>query len=186
VGVAPTLEHLETILRQRFGDAIRQYEINHHLPSVTVEPSSLREICRFLRDDPALRLDYLCLLGGTDWPARNQIEVFYHLGSMALNLPRHRVTLRVFLDREAPEVDSVVEVWKAANWQERETYDLLGVVFRGHPDLRRILLPSVWEGHPLRKDYVYDADTMVDKILQAEGIDRTEYRGKLRSPCPNL
>lgn len=183
MGVAPTLENLAAILSERFGDAILHYEINHDVPSIAVEPSRLVEICRFLRDDPVLQFDYLCLLGGTDWPAKHQIEMFYHLGSMALNTPGHRVTLRVFLDRGAPQVDSVVEVWKAANWQERETYDLLGVEFRGHPDLRRILLPPVWEGYPLRKDYVYDADTMVEQILKAEGIDLTEYRGGGRSPC---
>ena len=178
VGVAPTLENLETILRERFPEALLSFSLNHDLPDVTVEPSRLVDLCRFLRDDPALQFDYLCLLGGTDWPAKNQIEVFYHLGSMVLNLPRHRVILRVFLDRAAPQVDSLAGVWKAADWQERETYDLLGVEFRGHPDLRRILLPSVWEGYPLRKDYAYDADTMVPEILEAEGIDLAEYAGR--------
>jgi len=178
VGVAPTLENLEPVLREKFGDAILEFRINHDTPDVVVEPSRLVDFCHFLRDDPALQFDYLCLLGGADWPGKNQIEVFYHLGSMSRNTPGHRVTLRVFLDRDQPRVDSAAAVWKAANWQERETYDLLGVEFVGHPDLRRILLPPVWEGYPLRKDYTYDADTMVDEILEAEGIDPTLYQGR--------
>jgi NADH-quinone oxidoreductase subunit C len=79
--------------------------------------------------------------------------VVYQLTALASNT---KIALRVDLDRNKPEVESVTGIWKGANFQEREVYDLMGVVFTGHPDLRRILLPEDWEGHPLRKDYVIE------------------------------
>lgn len=119
-------------------------------PFVRVNPARVVEIATFLRDDPDLRMDYLSCLSGVDFPERGQIEVVYHLASVAR---RHRVTLKAALPREAPRIGTVETVWPAANWHERECYDLLGVVFEGHSDPRRILLPDDWEGHPLRKDY---------------------------------
>jgi NADH:ubiquinone oxidoreductase subunit C len=79
-----------------------------------------------------------------------RMEMVYHLFSFTNNL---EITIKVILDRDKPEIDSVTPIWPGANWQERETYDLLGVYFNNHPDLRRILCPSDWEGHPLKKDY---------------------------------
>jgi len=166
------LGDLEATLRQRFGEGIQDFFIRHDTPTVVVDPAILVDLCRFLKNE--LQFNYLRLLGGVDWPDRGQVEVFYHLSAMAAeaaaNQSGYNVTLKVFLPREQPSVPSVCEVWKAANWQERETYDLFGVLFENHPDLRRILLPPVWEGFPLRKDYEYDADTMVEKIMAAEGF----------------
>ena len=82
--------------------------------------------------------------------AAPRFEVVYHLYSISKN---HRLRIKVSVEERDCVVDSVVSVWKAANWQEREIYDLLGIEFRGHPDLRRILMSDDWEGHPLRKDY---------------------------------
>jgi NADH-quinone oxidoreductase subunit C len=95
-------------------------------------------------------MDFLEDLTAVDWPKRNAIDVVYHLFSYR---HRHSFVLKVETDRARPSAPTVEGVWKAANWMEREVYDLFGVQFEGHPDLRRVLLPDDWEGHPLRKDY---------------------------------
>jgi NADH-quinone oxidoreductase subunit C len=119
-------------------------------PWFGIEPYSIEEVCTFLKTDAALHMDYLECLCGTDYPDDEQIQVVYHLYSYKL---RHRIVLKCMLDREDPALPTLCEVWRAANWQERECFDLLGVLFDGHPDLRRLLLPDDWEGHPMRKDY---------------------------------
>lgn len=120
--------------------------------SVTLRKDRIVEICRFLHDEPDLFFDFLVNLCGTDYLGRkdNRFEVVYNLYSI-----RHRHALR--LKAEVPEKDisiaSVVPVWAGANWLERECFDMFGIIFTGHPDLRRVLLPADWEGYPLRKDY---------------------------------
>jgi NADH-quinone oxidoreductase subunit C len=89
-------------------------------------------------------------LTGTDYPDKKQIHVAIHLYSYAR---KHRIVFKMLLDRDAPKCPTLCDVWPVANWQERECFDLLGVTFEGHPDLRRILLPDDWVGHPLRKDF---------------------------------
>jgi len=115
-----------------------------------VSPFEIETVCELLRSDPKLSFDYLECITGVDYPDDKQIRVVYHLYSYK---QKHRIVLKCFLDREDPALPTVVNVWSAANWQERECFDLLGVLFEGHPDLRRLLLPDDWEGHPLRKDY---------------------------------
>ena len=115
-----------------------------------VAPWEIEAICLHLLDDPGLDFDYFECLTGVDYPDQQKIVVVYHLYSYA---KKHRVVLKAFLDRDDPAMPTLVNVWSAANWQERECFDLLGVLFEGHPDLRRLLLPDDWEGHPLRKDY---------------------------------
>lgn len=119
-------------------------------PWFAVEPYSIEEVCRFLKTHEDLHFDYLESLCGTDYPDDEQIRVVYHLYSYAL---KHHIVLKCFLDREDPALPTVCDVWRTANWQEREAFDLLGVLFDGHPDLRRLLMPDDWEGHPMRKDY---------------------------------
>ena len=97
-------------------------------------------------------MDYLSLVTGIDWDKENKMEVVYHLSSIQHH---HAIAVHAYLDRNDPKVPSIVDLYGAANWHERETYDLLGIVFEGHPDLRRILLPDDWVGHPLRKDYQF-------------------------------
>ena len=116
---------------------------------------ALREVCAFLKSDPELHFDCLMNLSTVDWPKKNQIQVVYHLFSYD---KRHVIVLKVLLDRAAPAVASVEPVWKSADWLEREQYDLMGVQFDGHPDLRRIMLPDDWVGNPLRKDYKEQAE----------------------------
>ena len=119
--------------------------------SVRVAPERIVEICNFLRDDAEARFNYLSDLTCVHYPmqASQPLEVVYNLYSISRN---ERIRLKASL-AEGESIDSVTEVWPAANWMEREVYDLFGVTFRNHPDLRRILLPPDWEGHPLRKDY---------------------------------
>jgi NADH-quinone oxidoreductase subunit C len=119
--------------------------------SICVERSSIREACALLRDDPACPFNFLADVTCVDWyPSEPRFEVIYHL----LSIPqKERVRLKVRLSGDAPVVESVTSVWPAANFFEREVYDLFGIRFTGHPYLRRIQMPENWEGHPLRKDY---------------------------------
>jgi NADH-quinone oxidoreductase subunit C len=119
---------------------------------ITVKSGRIVDICRALRDDPETSFKYLSAIAGMDYlPQSPRFGVVYHLYS---HKNKNRVSLKTLLEDDvAPAVDSVVSVWSTANWHEREAYDLLGIRFKGHPDLRRILMPNNWVGHPLRKDY---------------------------------
>ena len=111
----------------------------------------LLEVMRFLRDDPALAFEMLSDVCAVDYlPRVPRFEVVYHLYSVAKN---HRLRVKVLCDGASPSVPSVTALWESANWMEREVWDLYGIRFDGHPDLRRILLYDEFEGHPLRKDY---------------------------------
>ncbi len=151
-----------------------------HDPAIIVPKEQLRAVCGFLRDDESLRMGTLRIITGIDRPAKKDstesgsIEVVYHLCSYVHG---HTVVIKTLLDREAPKVDSVQDIWPTANWHERETYDLLGVEFEGHPDLRRIMLPKDWVGHPLRKDYeppkeYHGIPTTREAVLQAPRVEK--------------
>ncbi len=143
-------QEIQAKLKAQFGDAVGELSEAKIDPFVTVKADKIVEICQFAKGEAGLDFDYCEDVTGIDWPARNVIEVVYHLFSLQ---NRHQIVLKVEADRAQPSVPSVQGVWKAANWLEREVYDMLGVSFAGHPDLRRILLPDDWVGHPLRKDY---------------------------------
>jgi NADH-quinone oxidoreductase subunit C len=119
--------------------------------SIYVDRSCIREACALLRDNSKCSFNFLADVTCVDWhPSEPRFEVIYHLLSIA---NKERVRLKVRLDGADPVVDSVTPVWPAANFFEREVFDLFGVRFSGHPYLRRIQMPENWEGHPLRKDY---------------------------------
>ncbi|OGW57362.1 MAG: NADH dehydrogenase [Nitrospirae bacterium RBG_16_43_8] len=120
--------------------------------SVTLKKSRIVEICRYLHDEPGLDFDYLVDLCGVDYSGRKEkrFEVVYNLYSIK---HCHRIRLKAEISESGPVIDSVISVWAGANWHERECFDMFGIVFKGHPDLRRVLLPEDWEGYPLRKDY---------------------------------
>lgn len=141
-------------------------------PYCIADARALVEVCRFLRDDPQLNFEVLSDLSALDWPKDEKIQVVYHLYSYS---KRHAIVLKVDLPRDNPKVATLEGVWKVANWFEREVFDLFGVIFEGHSDLRRIMLPEDWVGHPLRKDYVeqeeYDGIStqrapLVEKLLR--------------------
>jgi NADH-quinone oxidoreductase subunit C len=139
-------------LKVRFGDAIGDLAGSRcDNAGTTVEPARIEEVCRFAKTEPGLEFDCLSNLSGVDYPKRSVIEVVYHLYSYP---HRHCFVLKVGAPRDNPVVPTLAGVWSHAEWQEREVFDLLGVVFEGHPDLRRILMPEDWPGHPLRKDFV--------------------------------
>jgi NADH-quinone oxidoreductase subunit C len=137
-------------LHADYADSIEQPEMGLDMPSGWVEVSRIDAVCRLLKEDPDLRFDFLTDLCGVDHhPATPRFEVVYHLHSLSLRY-RLRLKCRVEIDQEVPTVTSV---WRTANWHERETYDMYGIRFHGHPDLRRIYLWDEFDGFPLRKDY---------------------------------
>ena len=137
-------------LRERFGESVEGAFTFLNQLSIHVKADSIVEVCKALRDDAETPFDYLSDLTCVHWPERDEApyEVVYNLYSVSKN---ERVRLKAGAGDDG--IESVTSVWPAANWMEREAYDLFGVAFRNHPDLRRILLPKDWDGHPFRKDY---------------------------------
>ena len=125
-------------------------------PSITVAVQRLVDVCLFLHEDERLYFDHLaCLTGIDNGATAGTMEVVYNLTSLVYE---HDLMLRVVVARNQagealPIVPTLSHIWRAADWHERETYDLLGIEFENHPDLRRILMPADWQGHPLRRDY---------------------------------
>jgi NADH-quinone oxidoreductase subunit C len=147
-------DHGVPVLR-RLLDALPQAVVSTHArlgdATAVVSADRLVEAMRFLRDDPALAFEMLSDVCAVDYlPRKPRFEVVYHLYSVAKN---HRLRVKVEVEESDPRVPSVVALWSSANWMEREVWDLYGIRFEGHPDLRRILLYDEFEGHPLRKDY---------------------------------
>ena len=159
-------------LERQFSGKVGDFKGEVKEPYLTVDGPSIVEVCRFLRDDANLQFAVLSDLTALDWPKEEKLQVVYHLFSYSEN---HQIVLKVDLPRDNPKIATVEGVWKVANWFEREVYDLFGVIFEGHSDLRRIMLPEDWVGYPLRKDYVeqeeYDGIStqrapLVEKLLR--------------------
>jgi NADH-quinone oxidoreductase subunit C len=122
---------------------------------IKVSAQDIRPLCEYLKNTPTLSFDFPNFLTAVDWVQENRFEVVYHLFSTR---HKHEVTLKVPVGRDNPEVPSVTPVWAGMDWQEREVYDLFGIRFSGHPNLKRILLWEGYPGWPLRKDYVHTRD----------------------------
>lgn len=139
-------------LKERFADEVLETKEFRGQASVTIKKDKILDICKYLHDDPDLLFDYLVDVCGVDYLGRKdaRFEVVYHLYSIK---HRHSLRLKAAVSENDAAIDSVVPVWVGADWHEREAFDMFGIVFRGHHDLRRILMPEDWEGHPLRKDY---------------------------------
>jgi len=159
-------EEIFNILKEKFPDSVTELVTDKPVePFIEVNPLEIDKVCTFLLESEELDFDSLMNLSGVDdangekEKDEKEIEtinggtlsVWYHLESIEL---KHKITLKVSTERENPEVASVAEIWRSADWHEREAFDLYGISFLNHPDLRRILMPYDWEaGHPLRKDY---------------------------------
>jgi NADH-quinone oxidoreductase subunit C len=132
--------------------AIERVVVDRGELTLHIVPERITEVCRTMRDDDALRFELCSSVSAVDYLGSDarRLHVSYHLLSMTY---RRRVRLEVAVSAEEPYVPSVTSVYPTADWQERETYDMFGVVFDGHPNLTRILMPDDWEGHPQRKDY---------------------------------
>ncbi len=138
-------------LKQRFGADILAADSAHGDQSIVVGRDRAPELLRMLRDDPEFAFEFLIDLTAVDWPDRDpRFEVVYQLKSMGKG---HRLRVKVRVATNDCWVHSALQLWKSADWLERECFDMFGIEFRGHPDLRRILMYDEFRGHPLRKDY---------------------------------
>ncbi|HEY0359411.1 MAG TPA: NADH-quinone oxidoreductase subunit C [Mycobacteriales bacterium] len=136
---------------EAYDAAVRGAVVDRGELTLHLERDRVAEICEVLRDDPALRFELLSSVSGVDYPDQaERLHVAYHVTSMTY---RRRIRLEVSVTAEDPHVPSVTATYPTADWQERETWDMFGVVFDGHPGLTRILMPDDWDGHPQRKDY---------------------------------
>ena len=151
------LDEVKTIIIQKFGpDAIAGEETSGLQQALLINPQLIAAVCLELRDNPATYFDFLSCLSGIDYGVEeNKFGVVYHIASIP---HKTQLTLKVIKEHNRtssalPSFQSVVSVWRTAEWHEREAFDLLGIFFEDNPDLRRILLPDDWEGYPLRKDY---------------------------------
>ncbi|HMD05686.1 MAG TPA: NADH-quinone oxidoreductase subunit C, partial [Candidatus Binatus sp.] len=138
-------------LKDRFGAEILGAEDARGEETITVGREHAYDLFRALRDEPGFEFNFLSDLSAVDWLERKpRFDVVYHLNSLTLS---HRLRVKIGVDGADPWVHSVVGIWGAADWLERECFDMFGIDFKGHPDLRRILMYDSFEGHPLRKDY---------------------------------
>jgi NADH-quinone oxidoreductase subunit C len=153
MAIATPLDPVEA-LRAAHADALLDVHTFRDETTLIVDPAQLVTVMHYLRDTAGLIFNFLSDISAVDYypdytrPGR--FAVAYHLYSMLYN---RRVRVKVYLPEEAPKVPSVVNVWPVANWLEREAHDMMGIVFDGHPDLRRLLMPDDWQGHPQRRDY---------------------------------
>jgi NADH-quinone oxidoreductase subunit C len=147
-----TEESIYSQLSAKFGDACLAFENEaSHNPGALIDSTKLMDIMIELKENPAFAFDSLMCVSGFDLGEEAELGMIYHLYSVSLN---HYFTIKTLLNRTTPKVASVANMWRTADWHEREVYDMFGVIFEGHPDFKRILLEEDWEGYPLRKDYV--------------------------------
>ena len=137
-------------LKEKFGEAILEAKLEGNPdPFIKVAAKNIKEVCLYLRDEDGMNFDFLSCLSGVD-VGKGNLGIVYNLASIK---NKSKITLKVEVPVAEAHVASVESVWRTADWHEREAYDLVGIIFDGHPDPRRILLPNDWEGFPLRKDY---------------------------------
>ncbi len=165
--------HVYERVKQRFPDKVLEVSDKKPDPFAVIEPGAIVEVSRFLRDEPETAMDCLSNETGVDY--KDRIEVVYHLYSYRY---RHGCVLKVKLPRDDPTVATVEEIWKSANWMEREIFDLLGVTFEGHSDMRRILMPEDWPGYPLRKDFVEPLEYHGISTVRESPIIRLDQKKK--------
>ncbi len=154
---------IQSILQEKFNEAIEQVHLQHEMLVIEVNSESLHAIIAFLKDEPSLNFHFLTDLCGVHYhkePLERQLAVVYMLHNWQENV---RIRLKTFLNIKNPTVNSVTDLFKSANWQERETYDFYGIIFKNHPQLKRILNMDEMESFPLRKDFPLEDSQRTDK-----------------------
>lgn len=139
-------------LQDKFGSAVLNSLPDDKHPRIHVMADQWRAVAEHLKADPALAFDWLACMSAVDYVADNLLCLVVDLESTT---HKHVFCVKVYVERDKPVMPSVADLWPAADWHEREAFDMMGITFTGHPDLRRILLPEDWEGYPLRKDYAF-------------------------------
>jgi NADH-quinone oxidoreductase subunit C len=170
-------------IKEKFPDQVIDVAEFRDQVSVIVKKDQIVPICKYLHDDPLMSLDHLQDLTAVDYLKKKDVrfEVVYNLYSIRY---RHKIRIRAQVPENDPKISSVVPIWAGANWHERECYDMFGIVFSGHPDLRRILMPEDWDGFPLRKDYPLigpefekDWPGFVEVVKKAKELKEFEWEG---------
>lgn len=170
-------------IKEQFPDQVVDISEFRDQVSVIVKKDRIIPILKYLHDDPLLSLDHLRDLTAVDYLNKKDVrfEVVYNLYSIRF---RHKIRIRAQVPEDDPKINSAVPIWAGANWHERECFDMFGIVFSGHPDLRRILMPEDWEGHPLRKDYPLkgpeldrDWSGFTDVLKRAKELREFEWAG---------
>lgn len=166
-----TLKDIKLFIDQAIPGAVLGEDLSSTPQALLVDPKRLFSVCELLHSHKKTYFDLLsCITGLDNGVETGTMEVVYNLYSIPFDL---HLMVKCELNRNNPKIDSVTSIWRTANWHEREAFDLVGIKFQNHPDLRRILLPADWEGHPLQKDYqeqekyhgitvVYDRDETTD------------------------
>jgi len=180
-GIAP--KEIAEKIKEKFPDQVVDVAEFRDQVSVIVKRDQIVAMLRYLHDDPLLSFDHLQDLTAVDYLNKKDVrfEVVYTLYSIRF---RHNIRIRAQVPDNDPKISSVVPIWAGANWHERECFDMFGIVFAGHPDLRRILMPEDWEGHPLRKDYPLkgpefeqDWPGFTDVIKRSKELREFEWEG---------
>lgn len=170
------IDHIEKttgVISRRYEEAVEQIIQFQGETTVIITSRAILDVCRLLRDDPDLDYNFLADLAAVDYyPKEPRFAVAYVPYSMRHNV---RFCLKVYVSSDAPELPTVTGVWPASNWLEREAWDLMGIKFTGHPDPRRILMPSDWEGHPHRKDYPLGYEEVQFSFNRSEIDGRKSY-----------
>ncbi len=160
-------------ISERFHDALTESSEFRGDLSIVVAPEAVVDVARYLKNEEGF--DYFLYATAVDWPARDpRFTVVWEVRSLE---KKTRIRIKTTAAMPDPHVPTLCGVWPAANWHERETWDLLGITFDGHPDHRRILMPETWEGHPLRKDYVSFGEPVIFSDSKLEGLEPDAIRG---------
>jgi|TARA_B100000795_G_C22658370_1_gene383082 NADH-quinone oxidoreductase subunit C len=167
-GTSPETGELTTLLKQEFPDDVTDFHAHRDDETVVIKRDALEAVCRFLRDDTRCSFEIMMDLTAVDRLEMNEtprFEMVYHFKSLT---HARRLRLKVRLTEDDCKIASIHHLWKAVDWYERECFDMFGIVFEGHPDLRRILMYDEFEGHPLRKDYPIDKQQPLMELKEVE------------------
>jgi NADH-quinone oxidoreductase subunit C len=147
-------------LTDNFGNSIESHELSADMLCITVKKDVIHDVLLFLRDDRELQFNFLTTLCGMHYPENNQLGVVYHLHCFVKN---HRIRIKTTTKLENPTIPTITSIWPSSNWMERETYDFFGILFEGHPNLKRILNVDEMTDFPLRKEFPLEDQTREDK-----------------------